>query len=347
MRRDGYIIEEITEQRNLEESFDVVVSGSKRKESVEGKWLMTHRAEFLEGVKREIESGQLNLMPMHREATEEELRNGGYHSRDIEEAGKTRHIQVFSMAARIKVNAVMAVVDKHIKRRFIRTTSSSIKGRGMHDLKAYIERDLRETGKIKYWYQCDIRKCYETVNQEFVMKAYRRVFKDERMLGIIEQFTRMMPCGISMGLRSSQGSLNLLLSVYLDHYLKDRLGCKWVYRYCDDIVVGASSKAELWNIRDAIHEKIGYIGQEIKPTERVFPVGEGLDFLGYVIYPSHTELRKRVKQNFAKKLKRVKSRKRRTEIIGSLWGMAKHCKNRKLINKLLYQSEYNKTRLWG
>lgn len=152
MKRDGYIIEEIIDQKNLEDSFDTVVRGTERKNSVEGKWLIANREWFLAQVKQEIISGHLNLMPMHRTPTDEELRNGGFHTRDIWEAGKLRHIQVFCMAARIKVNAVMEVADRHIKRRFIRTTSSSIKGRGMHDLKAYIEDDLRKRGNIRYWY---------------------------------------------------------------------------------------------------------------------------------------------------------------------------------------------------
>ena len=342
MKRDGYIIEEIIDQKNLEDSFDTVVRGTERKNSVEGKWLIANREWFLAQVKQEIISGHLNLMPMHRTPTDEELRNGGFHTRDILEAGKLRHIQVFCMAARIKVNAVMEVADRHIKRRFIRTTSSSIKGRGMHDLMAYIEDDLRKRGNIRYWYQNDIRKCYETVVQDFVMYAYRHVFKDETFLRLIEQFTRMLPEGISMGLRSSQGSLNLLLSVYLDHFIKDQMGCKYAYRYCDDNVAGASSKMVLWAQRDMMHERMGIIGQEIKPTERVFPAECGLDFLGYVIYPSHTKLRKRVKQNFARKLSKVKSRKRRMEIVGSLWGMAKHCKSVHLLKTILYPSEFNR-----
>lgn len=47
----------------------------------------------------------------------------------------------------------------------------------------------------------------------------------------------------------------------------------------------------------------------IKPNERVFPVEEGIDFLGYVIRPDYVRLRKRIKQKFARKMHEVKSRK--------------------------------------
>lgn len=330
MKRDGYVIEEIIEQSNLEDSFDTVVRGTLRKELREGKWLIAHREEFLAGLKQEIISGKVNLSEPHE--------------KDIIEGDKLRHIQVFNMASRIKVNAVMTVVDKRLRKRYIRTTAASIKGRGMHDLKAHIERDMKMHSDIRHWYKADIRKFYDTVCQDFVMYAIKRVFKDKRLIAIMEQFVRLLPDGIgmSMGLRASQGVCNLLLSVFLDHYIKDRYGVKYYYRYCDDIVIGADSKLYLWCCRDIVHEHINGIKQEIKPSERVSPIGDGIDFLGYVIYPTHSMMRKRIKKNFARKLKRVKSRKRRKELVGSLWGVAKHCKSTHLMKKLLYPREFNK-----
>lgn len=77
MKRDGYIIEEIIDQQNLEDSFDEVVSGTLRKEIlVEGRWLIKHRNEFLISVRNEIQSGHISLMPVHRPPTEDEKMNG-------------------------------------------------------------------------------------------------------------------------------------------------------------------------------------------------------------------------------------------------------------------------------
>lgn len=187
MKRDGYIIEEIIDQQNLEDSFDEVIRGKLRKEIlVEGKWLIKHREKFLQSVREEILSGHISLMPVHRPPTEDEAKNGGYYTKIIKEAGKIRHIQVFCMAARIKVNAVMRVVDRHLQKRYIRTTSASIKNRGMHDLKIYIENDMKLYPDIRYWYKFDIRKFYDTVHQDFAMYALEKTFKDKKFLGIME-----------------------------------------------------------------------------------------------------------------------------------------------------------------
>lgn len=321
MRREGHIIEEVVEYSNMAESFDQVLRGSKRKKSRQGRYLLAHREEVIKELSERIAAGTFTV--------------ANYRERIINESGKERRIQILTMKDRIAVHAIMSVVDRHLKARFIRTTSASIKDRGMHDLMQYIRRDMQEDPEgTRFCYKFDISKFYESVCQDFVSYCVRRVFKDKKLIAMLDGFIRMMPQGISIGLRSSQGLGNLLLSVYLDHYLKDRYGVRHFYRYCDDGVVLGKSKAELWEIRDAVHEQLEQIDLKVKANERVFPVDEGIDFLGYVIYPDHVLLRKRIKQKFARKMHEVKSRKRRRVLIASFYGMAKHADCIMLFNKL-------------
>ena len=321
MRREGYIIEEIVDYSNMAESFNQVLRGKKRKRCRQGRYLLAHREEVIQELTKQIADGSFRV--------------SGYREREIMEGGKLRRIQVLTMKDRIAVHAIMAVVDRHLKKRFIRTTSASIEGRGMHDLMKYISQDLKEDPEgTRYCYKFDISKFYENVKQDFVMYCVRRVFKDKTLISLLDSFVRMMPEGISIGLRSSQGLGNLLLSVYLDHYLKDRYGVRHFYRYCDDGVVLGNAKSELWKIRDVVHEQLEQIDLKVKANERVFPVDEGIDFLGYVIYPDHVRLRKRIKQKFARKMHEVKSRKRRRVLIASFYGMAKHANCIMLFNKL-------------
>lgn len=321
MRREGYIVEEVADYSNMSTSFDQVLRGSKRKKSRQGRYLLAHREEVIEELSGRIASGTYTVKD--------------YRERTICESGKIRRIQVLTMKDRIAVHAVMSVVDRHLKKRFIRTTSASIKNRGMHDLMAYIRRDMSEDPEgTQYCYKFDISKFYESVEQDFVIYCVRRVFKDQKLIAMLENFTRLMPKGISIGLRSSQGLGNLLLSVYLDHYLKDKYGVRHFYRYCDDGVVLGETKAELWQIRDAVHGQMASIGLTVKPNERVFPVDEGIDFLGYVIRPDYVQTRKRIKQEFARKMHEVKSRRRRRELVASFYGMTKHADCRHLFYKL-------------
>lgn len=101
------------------------------------------------------------------------------------------------------------------------------------------------------------------------------------------------------------------------------------YNYCDDTAFAAPDKKTLWKLRDIYVGECRKLGLTVKPDEAVRPIETGLDMVGYIHYPTHTRLRKRTKQNAARKLTKVKSRKRRQEIIGSFKGMAAHgdCKN--------------------
>jgi len=321
MRREGYITEEITEYSNMSEAFDTVLRGNRRKNSRQGRYLLEHREEVIAELTAALRDGS--------------FRPGGFHERDIEEYGKKRRLQIFSMKDRIAVFAVMNVVDRHLRKRYIRTTGASIKKRGTHDLMKCIRTDMQSDPEgTRYGYKFDIKRFYDNARQDFVMWCFRRVFKDKRLLKVIEALVTVLPEGLSFGLRISQGAGNLLLSVFLDHYLKDKYGVRHFYRYCDDGLVLGKSKAELWKIRDAVHSQAAQIGLTVKPNERVFPVDEGIDFLGYVIYPDHVRLRKRIKQKFARKMHEVKSRKRRRELAASFYGMAKHADCNKLFNKL-------------
>ena len=312
MKRDSHVMEEVLSYSNISEAIDEVLSGTERKKTSEGRYILEHREEVINQLQKELGNGTFELGP--------------WTEREIKEAGKIRHLQIFPQIKRIGINAVMRVVDTHLRRRFIRTTGASIKGRGMHDLMKYIRDDMkRDPDGTRFAYKFDIRKFYENISQEEVKHCVRRVFKDPVLIQLLDTFISLISHGLSLGLRSSQGLANLMLSMVLDHYLKDEEGVEYYYRYCDDGLILSGDKMTLWKCRDTVKERLATVGLEIKPNERVFPVSEGIDFLGYVIYSGdHVELRKRIKKRMARKMAEVKSRKRRDVLTASFYGMAKH-----------------------
>lgn len=324
MHREGFIIEEIIDYGNMSNAFDRVLRGSSRKQCGEGRYLLAHREEVISELQQEIQNATFHV--------------SGYKVREICEYGKHRVLQIINMRERIGCHAVMEVVDRHLQRRFIRTAGASIKGRGTHDLMKQIHTTLQRRPELRYAYQFDIRHFYDNVNHQLAKDCFAKVFKDQRLLKILGGFTDLLAQGISFGLRSSQGTGNLILSICLDHPLKDEMAVPFFARYCDDGLVLAESKEELWTIRDFIHEQLESIGFEIKPNERIYPVSLGIDIVGYKIYPDHVRLRKRIKKKFARKIKQVKSRKRRHELIASFWGMTKHADCIHLNQKLIGDS---------
>lgn len=321
MRKEGNIVQKIVEDENMDYSFRRVLRGLHRKRSRSGKRLLAHKKEVLDELKAEIASGTFGI--------------SGYREREMFEHGKLRRIQIISLRDRIGINAIMNVVDKHLRPRLIRTTSASIKGRGMHELMQYISDDIAANPEeTLYAYQFDFQKFYESIKQDFALWCCRRMFKDEKLLTMLEGFIRMMPEGLSIGLRSSQGIGNLLLSVHLDHYLKDQFGVRYFYRYCDDGLALGSSKKDLWKIRDSVHRQGDRMELTVKSNERIYPITEGIDFLGYVIFPDHVRLRKRNKQTFARKMASIQSKSRKRELTASFYGMTKHADCKRLFKQL-------------
>lgn len=319
MRRIGTaanLIGRIVEWGNISHSIDVVLRGRQRKRLRSARYIMANRDKVIARLQDEIGSGRFALR--------------GYREFVVTDGVKERRVQSVGVLERIGCNAIMHVVEEELFKRYIRTTGASIATRGMHDLKMHIEQDLRADPEgTRYCYKCDVRKFYESIGQDVMMDCLRKTFKDKVLLTMFGRFVTMMPSGLSIGLRSSQCFGNLLLSVELDHPLKDGMGVKHYYRYCDDIVVLDGDKQHLWDVRNAIVERTSAIGLAIKPDERVFPTSDGIDFLGYVIYPDHARLRKRNKQRAARRLKQVKSKRRRKEIEASFYGQCKHgdCRN--------------------
>lgn len=316
MWREDNIIEEIVEDSNIEDAIKTVLRKRRRKCSFAGRRILADVPKAVERIRQRIRSGRFKL--------------GGYREMTVDDGPKVRIVQSVSLEDRIVLNAVMNVVDRHLKVRFIRTTSASIKNRGTHDLLQYIVKDIKDDPEgTLFGYQFDITKFYESVDQDVLLDAVKKMFKDKILIGILEECIRMMPKGVSIGLRSSQGLCNLLLSIYLDHRLKDQEAVAHYYRYCDDGLVLSGSKKYLWKVRDIIHEQARKARLEIKSNDTVFPITEGIDFLGYVTRPDHVRLRKRNKQKFARKMHKVKSKKRRQELTASFYGLTKHadCKN--------------------
>ena len=218
----------------------------------------------------------------------------------------------------------MNIVDQYCYKSIIPTSAASIKGRGMHYLHKIVCDDLRlHPEETTYFYKCDIHKFYESIDQDQMYECVCRYIKDKTLLPILENFVRIMPSGLAIGLRSSQCFGNILLD-RLDHFMKEVVKVRYYYRYCDDIVMLHHDKKQLWVWRDILKDQLDALGLTMKRGEVVRPVSEGLDFLGYVHFGTHSLVRKRTKKKFARHMAKVKSRKRRVELMGAFKGMAAH-----------------------
>ena len=325
------LIPEIISEENMGESFDYVISHLEHPRQRE--MYRPKRLTIIESLRREIGAGSFRIV------------RSDVRDLHVTEGYKERDVQAPTVVKRVGIHAIMVVIEKYTYPTLIKNTAASIKGRGMHWLHHVVEEDLTNAPEqSQYYYQNDIHHYYDSIDQLRMMQIIRKYVSDPILLPILDSFITLMPQGLSKGLRSSQCFANLYLNEvdhemlkYVKHYEKDGETHYLYYRYCDDTVMLASTKKELWELRNIHIAAVARLGLEVKPSEAVRPLEDGLDFLGYVHYGTHSLLRKRIKQKAARKLAKVKSRKRRQEIIGSFKGMACHADCKHLFYKLTNQ----------
>lgn len=272
----------------------------------------------------------------------------------VKDGPKMRECQAPRVPKRIGCHCIMVVVEKYTYPTLIHNTGASIKGRGMHWMHHIIEDDIKAVPeKFVYYYKNDIEHYYDSIDQEKMKAVIRQYISDPILLPILDNFITLMPEGLSKGLRSSQTFGNLFISPV--HHKMLELAERYTitkedgteeerylyYNYCDDTAFASDDKKKLWAMRDVYVEEMGKLGLRVKENEAVRPLSVGLDMCGYIHYSTHSLLRKRIKQNAARKLARVKSRKRRQQVIGAFKGMACHADCKHLYYKLT-QTEMKK-----
>ena len=321
------LVPEIVSDENMFESFDYVISHLEHEKQREK--YRPHRESIVRQLQVEIGDGSFRI-------TREDVSD--IH---VTDGPKERDCQAPKVKKRIGIHAIMVIVEKYTYPTLIKNTAASIKGRGMHWLHHIIEEDLANVPEqMAFYYQNDIEGFYDNISQDRMKAVIREYISDAILLPMLDNFITLLPKGLSKGLRSSQCYANLYLSP-VDHEMikhvksyvlqtEDGEEVRYLYdRYMDDTVFWSDNKKELWRLRDIYVAEVGKLGLRVKPSEAVRPIDVGLDHLGYVQYEDFSQIRKRTKQKAARHLTKVKSRKRRQELIGSFKGMACHadCKH--------------------
>lgn len=227
---------------------------------------------------------------------------------------------------RIVHHAIVNVIEEKRVRSFIRDTFCCIKGRGLMDGTNRLQKALRRhPEETKYCLKLDLKKFFPSVNPKIMSKLFHRLYKDKAFLKLMDNIIFSTPKGLPIGSLTSQLMSNVYLSP-LDHYVKDQLGVKFYYRYCDDIVVLSDRKGYLkWVLKEIKKFAATHLDLTVKDTVQLFEVEKvGIDFLGYRFFHTHRKLRKSIKKQFCRSMKRVQTPKRKQEILAAYKGWCEH-----------------------
>lgn len=232
---------------------------------------------------------------------------------------------------RITHHAIMNVLEPIFTSLFTADTFSCIKGRGIKGAADKVKIALKDVENTKYCLKLDIVKFYPNVDHDILKQLLQKKFKDQDLLWLLFEIIDSAP-GLPIGNYLSQYFANYYLT-FFDHWIKETIGVKYYFRYADDIVILSNSKQDLHQILSSIKQYLNNnLKLEVKNNYQVFPVeSRGIDFVGYVFRHTHTRLRKSIKKNFARAVKKNAEK----STIAAYNGWLKHCNSHHLKKKIL------------
>jgi len=283
------------------------------------------------GVIQHDKNREANIQQLHEMLVNKTYKTSPYTTFTIFEPKERIIFRLPYFPDRITHHAVMNILEPVFVSTFTTDTYSCIKGKGIHAAARAVKRALNDVENTRYCLKLDVKKFYPSVDHDTLKQLLRRKIKDNDLLWLLDEIIDSTS-GLPIGNYLSQYLANFYLT-YFDHWLKEEKQVKYYFRYADDLVVLSDSKPYLHGLLAEIRT---YLQDNLKLTVKgnyqVFPVEKrGIDFVGYVFFHTHTLLRKSIKQNFARMLKKN----RNAKSIASYNGWAAHCNSKNLLKKLL------------
>lgn len=243
---------------------------------------------------------------------------------------KAREIHAPDFADRVVHHWLVPQLEAIWEPRFIHDSYANRKGRGSHAAVQRAQAFSRQvhSGQGGGWYlQLDIANFFNSIHRPTLWKMLRRVLQQcnaplvtqQAAHALLRQGTQqtgvryrataaelaLVPAhkrlsnaptgrGLPIGNLSSQFFANVYLDA-LDQFVKHTLKAKRYLRYVDDFVLFHHDRAQLETWRGQIIRFLQEtLGLQLKAEQPLRRLTDGLDFLGYVIFPTHTLARQRV-----------------------------------------------------
>lgn len=265
---------------------------------------------------------EANLFRLQEELQAKTYRPGGYDSFYIHDP-KHRLISAAPFRDRVVHHALARVIEPIFERGFIADSYANRVGKGTH---AALDRCQEFARGYRYVLQCDVRQFFPSIDHALLRTILARKIADPDTLwlagaildsgvGVLaadyelvyfpgdDLFAALRPRGLPIGNLTSQFWANCYLDG-LDQFVKRELRCRAYVRYVDDFLLFSDDKGRLWAWRAAV---AGYAaGLRLTLHERegtVYPVADGIPFLGFRVYPGYRRLKRANGVAFGRRLR--------------------------------------------
>jgi retron-type reverse transcriptase len=252
-----------------------------------------------------------NLINLYTDLMNQKYEHGLYFAFNISDP-KPRNIHKATVRDRVLHHLVYKELYWYFDNRFIHDSYSCRKYKGTHKA---LERFKEFAGKVSknntrtcYVLKCDIKKFFASIDHAILGEILRRHIKDSGILWLINQVVKSFHTtregvGLPLGNLTSQLFVNIYMHEF-DMFMKQELREKYYIRYADDFVVLSDNKIHLETIlplmEKFLSEKLKLSLHEHKVYIKAY--SSGVDFLGWVHFPHHRQIRTATKRKLVRKL---------------------------------------------
>ena len=291
-----------------------------------------------------------HLFTLHSQLLKDTYRHSRYTSFYIHDP-KLRSIHKACVTDRVVHHAIIRAIESLFDKSFIFDSYSSRKDKGTHRavkrLQEFIWKLSRNDTCAVWVLKCDVRKFFDSVDHLTLLQLVRHRVHDPRLMevitNIINSLHRATGKGIPLGNVTSQLFSNIYLNE-LDQYIKRVLRVKHYIRYADDFVLLSRNRDYLENLIPEIERFLSdKLKLQLHPNKiEIRKARQGIDFLGYVIFPHHIVLRTKTKRRMFRKLTLKKqqldagiiSKESFHQTLQSYRGILTHCRGYQLLQEL-------------
>lgn len=281
---------------------------------------------------------------------------------------KKRMIMSIKFRHRVVQWAIYRVVNPMLVKGYIRDSYGCIPGRGnlraMQRLQYWLKKVDRQE-KRWYYLKLDISKYFYRISHRVLKEILAKKIKDKRLLAVLASIIdckhtpfglppgkgpgevpleeRLYDVGMPVGNLLSQMFANLYLDA-LDQFCKRVLGIHCYVRCMDDVIILSDSKDQLRGWKDRIAAFLeARLELQLNKKTCIRPISQGIEFVGYRVWPDRVVLRKRTTLHIKRTLRakreayRVKAitLKQAYDTLAAYLGMMKHCDCDALRKKIL------------
>lgn len=234
---------------------------------------------------------------------------------------KTRIIHSSIFRDRIVHHSIVNVIKPIFDKRFIYDSFASRDKKGTHNavirFKGFVRKVSENGSLIKnsfnnnsvkgFVLKADIRHYFDSIDHEVLVSIINRKIKDKEFIWLVWKIlnnfeTSKKGKGLPLGNYTSQFFANVYLNE-LDYFVKHILKAKYYIRYVDDFVILHKNKKRLEYFMACIKNFLPCLKIELHPDKtEIYPLCNGITFLGYRIFYNYTLLRKRNIKYFMKRL---------------------------------------------